>query len=106
LPLGGLFTGYLSDEILALHPGSVKRFFGNNFSMSRARVISRRGIAFRGKKIMAKISAPAAELRANKFQFSRARLFSGAEIAPESARKARLQGAPKNYIDFRLPGTR
>jgi len=57
--------GYLSDEILALDPDTVKRFFKNNFAAPRARVVSRRGITFGGKKIILKITRGSAESGAN-----------------------------------------
>jgi hypothetical protein len=105
LPLGGAFTRYLSVEILALHPRNVKHSVGNIFPLPRARLISRRGIPFRDKNIIAKIIARAAEFSAIKFQFSRRRIISCAAIAWRSARKVRLQGVPKKSTIFRLPDT-
>jgi len=75
LPLGSAFTRYLSDEILALLPNAVKRFFETIFTPPPARAISRRGIEFPDERIVVKIFAHGAESAAKKIQFPRARLF-------------------------------
>lgn len=95
MPLGGAFMRYLSVEILALHLDNVKHSVENIFSLPRAIAIPRRGIRVGDKNIILKISARAAEFRANTFQFSRPGVFSRTEIAQRSAPKARLQGVPK-----------
>jgi hypothetical protein len=75
LPLGGAFTRYLSDEILALLRDTVNNSFAESFSSPRLLAIPRREITFRGKIVIAKIAARAAEFGAKKFQFSRERFF-------------------------------
>ena len=105
MPLGNAFTRYLSVEILALHPRNVKHSLGNISTLSRARFISRRGIAFFDKKMIAIIIARAAEFSAVKFQFSRWRVISRAAIAQIITGKVRLQGVPKKSIIFLLSDT-
>ena len=69
MPLGGAFTRYRSDEILAQLRMSVNNSFKIFFRRPRAKAISRRGIVFRGAKIIAKIFTLAAELLRKKIQF-------------------------------------
>jgi hypothetical protein len=106
LPLGSLFTSYLSVEILALHPRNVKHSFKNIFASPRSRTIPRRGITFRDKKIIAKIFAFAAEARARRSQFSRRPVFFARRNRAGIREIARLQGAPKNSTVFRIPNTK